>query len=72
MAIFKGRYSWDGKKNDQREPIAWFPGTYDLKIVDLAEGKKGNVSETSSLYLYKYWRRIFNFRTSREICKKDM
>lgn len=41
MAIFKGRYSWDGKKNDQREPIAWFPGTYDLKIVDLAEGKRG-------------------------------
>lgn len=41
MAIFKGRYSWDGKKNDQREPIAWFPGAYDLKIVDLTEGKKG-------------------------------
>jgi hypothetical protein len=41
MAIFNGRYSWDGKKNDQREPIAWFPGAYDLKIVDLTEGKKG-------------------------------
>lgn len=41
MAIFKGRYSWDGKKNDQREPISWFPGAYDLKIVDLTEGKKG-------------------------------
>jgi len=41
MAIFNGRYSWDGKKNDQREPIAWFPGAYDLKIVDLTEGNEG-------------------------------
>ena len=41
MSVFKGRYSWDGKKNDQREPIAWFPGAYDLRIVDLTEGKKG-------------------------------
>jgi hypothetical protein len=41
MAIFKGRYSWDGKKNDQRDPIAWFPGAYDLKIVDLTEGRGG-------------------------------
>jgi hypothetical protein len=41
MAIFKGRYSWDGKKNDQREPIAWFPGAYDLRIIDLREEKKG-------------------------------
>jgi hypothetical protein len=41
MAIFSGRYSWDGKKNDQREPIAWFPGAYDIKIVDLTEGREG-------------------------------
>jgi hypothetical protein len=41
MAIYKGRYSWDGKKNDQREPIAWFPGAYDLRIIDLTAGKKG-------------------------------
>jgi hypothetical protein len=41
MAIYKGRYSWDGKKNDQREPIAWFPGAYNLRIIDLTEGKKG-------------------------------
>jgi hypothetical protein len=39
-SIFTGRYSWDGKKTDQREPIAWFPGAYDLKIVNLTIGKK--------------------------------
>lgn len=37
MAIFKGLYSWDGKKSDEHEPISWFPGAYDLKIVDLNE-----------------------------------
>ncbi|MEE4242342.1 MAG: hypothetical protein V2I36_12815 [Desulfopila sp.] len=35
MAIFDGRYSWDGTKNDGREPISWFPGAYDLKITNL-------------------------------------
>jgi hypothetical protein len=39
-SIFDGRYSWDGKKKDRREPIAWFPGAYDLKILDLTFGKK--------------------------------
>ena len=33
MAIFDGEYSWDGKKTDSRDPITWFPGAYDLKIV---------------------------------------
>jgi hypothetical protein len=41
MAIFNGRYSWDGKKTDQKEPIAWFPGAYDIRIIDVSEGKKG-------------------------------
>ncbi len=41
MAIFDGRYSWTGKKEDDRDPIAWFPGAYDLKIVNLAEMKQG-------------------------------
>lgn len=43
MAIFDGRYSWSGKREDQHEPIAWFPGAYDVKIVDLREKNK-NVS----------------------------
>lgn len=40
MAIFAGRYSWNGKKSDGREPISWFPGAYDLKIIDLSEGRE--------------------------------
>ena len=35
MDIFSGRYSWDGKKTDGRDPISWFPGAYDLKIFNL-------------------------------------
>ncbi len=41
MAIFDGRYSWNGKKEDHRDPIAWFPGAYDLKIIDLREEHRG-------------------------------
>ena len=37
MAIFHGRYSWDGTKEDNKEPISWFPGAYDLTITDLSE-----------------------------------
>jgi len=32
MAIFNGRYCWDGTRKDNRQPIAWFGGSYDLKI----------------------------------------
>lgn len=32
MAIFNGIYEWDGKKHDDLEPIAWFPGSYELII----------------------------------------
>jgi len=31
-SIYVGRYSWDGIKNDDREPIAWSAGAYDVKI----------------------------------------
>ncbi len=41
MAIFDGRYSWTGKKEDYLDPIAWFPGAYELKIIDLNEKIKG-------------------------------
>lgn len=34
MALFNGRYRWDGTKKDDLEPIAWFPGCYDVKILD--------------------------------------
>lgn len=32
MAIYIGRYSWDGTKQGEREPIAWSGGAYDVKI----------------------------------------
>lgn len=32
MAIFAGRYRWDGTKSGESEPIAWFGGAYDVKI----------------------------------------
>jgi hypothetical protein len=41
MVLFKGRYSWDGTKKDGREPIAWFPGAYDLKIFDRTADEGG-------------------------------
>ncbi len=41
MAIYDGRYSWTGKREDEFEPIAWFPGAYDLKIIDLRERNIG-------------------------------
>ena len=34
MAIFNGRYRWDGTKQDDVEPIAWYPGAYDVKILE--------------------------------------
>ncbi len=39
MTLFNGRYSWDGTKKDNREPIAWFPGSYDLKILSRGDAK---------------------------------
>jgi hypothetical protein len=32
MTIYNGRYCWDGTSKDNRQPIAWFAGSYDLKI----------------------------------------
>lgn len=31
-SVYVGRYSWDGIKNSNREPIAWSGGAYDIKI----------------------------------------
>ena len=36
MAIFAGRYRWDGIKKDEHEPIAWSPGAYDIRIFKCA------------------------------------
>lgn len=32
MAIYNGRYQWDGTKKNNQEPIAWSPGAYDIEI----------------------------------------
>jgi len=37
MTLFNGRYRWDGTKKDNLDPIAWFPGAYDVKILDCAK-----------------------------------
>lgn len=34
MAIFNGRYQWDGTKKDDLDPVAWYPGSYDVKLLD--------------------------------------
>ena len=41
MEIFNGTYSWDGKKHDGRDPIAWFPGSYKLRIFNLTINSSG-------------------------------
>ena len=38
MTLFNGRYRWDGTKKGNIDPIAWFPGAYDVKILDCAKG----------------------------------
>ncbi len=52
MAIFNGRYRWDGTKKDDIEPIAWYPGSYDVKILDRSgtEGKVRHFKSTICLY----------------------
>ena len=52
MAIFNGRYRWDGTKKDNLEPIAWFPGSYDVKIIDrsIAEEKVQHFKPFICLY----------------------
>lgn len=41
MQIFNGTYRWDGKKRDGQDPIAWFPGAYHLKIINLSDSDSG-------------------------------
>lgn len=51
MAIFNGRYEWDGTKSGELEPVAWYPGSYDVKIVSLG-GDDKVVSLKSELCLF--------------------
>ncbi len=40
MAIFAGRYRWDGTKKGDQEPIAWFSGSYDVKLFKRAPSSR--------------------------------
>jgi hypothetical protein len=40
MAIFAGRYRWDGTKRGESGPIAWFAGAYDVKIFKRTSSSK--------------------------------
>jgi hypothetical protein len=40
MAIFDGRYRWDGTKRGEHQPIAWSPGAYDVKIFKCASSSE--------------------------------
>lgn len=40
MAIFNGRYRWDGTKRNNQDPIAWSPGAYDVKIFRCSSSSK--------------------------------
>lgn len=40
MNIYNGIYSWDGKRHGTRDPVAWFPGAYNLQISHLAESNQ--------------------------------
>jgi len=41
MILYNGIYSWDGKRHGSRDPIAWFPGSYNLRIWHLNENSRG-------------------------------
>jgi hypothetical protein len=43
MAIFDGKYSWDGTRQGLKDPIAWNPGAYYVKIVDRTEKSESKV-----------------------------
>lgn len=52
MTIFNGIYRWDGTKKDDLEPVAWYPGSYDVKILDRSGGgdKVRHFKNTICLY----------------------
>lgn len=45
MALFSGRYEWDGTRQDNLGPVAWFSGSYELTIFELDKtDPEGNVT----------------------------
>ncbi|MBU1172755.1 MAG: hypothetical protein KKD44_24620 [Proteobacteria bacterium] len=41
MVIFEGKYEWDGKKRGAGMPISWWPGSYQIKLVNLQDRMPG-------------------------------
>jgi len=37
MVLHDFIYKWDGKSRDGKPPVAWWPGTYHVRIVKLAQ-----------------------------------
>ncbi len=38
MILHDTIYEWDGKSSDGEKPVAWWPGAYRIRIVDLTAG----------------------------------
>ncbi len=36
MLIYEGEYTWNGNRTSYDRPISWWPGSYNLKIVDIS------------------------------------
>ena len=41
MILYEGVYEWDGKSKGGEAPICWWPGSYQIRIVDLSSGYTG-------------------------------
>lgn len=52
MEVYNGIYSWDGKKRDGRDPVAWFPGSYHLYIYAIGKDNGNVTSFRQHLCLY--------------------
>ncbi len=53
MIIYNGIYSWNGKKTSKRPPVAWFPGSYNLKIISMEDEKDEVLHMKPYVCLYK-------------------
>lgn len=45
MELYNGIYRWEGTKTGDREPIAWSPGAYDVKLY-----RRSNSSQKVELF----------------------
>lgn len=43
MILHDTIYEWDGKSNDGEKPVAWWPGAYRIRIVDLTAKNPGMI-----------------------------